>query len=61
MLDFRRLLYFITFLSRFAVDHEAKVSMDSSDDELEESELFKNSARTPGWDSSSMICWGVLS
>jgi len=61
VLDFRRLLYFIAFLMRLAVVQDVIVSADSSDDELEESEeLFMSSARIPGCDSSSIICWGVL-
>ena len=46
---------------RFAVVHEVVVSSDSSEELLDESEeLFINSARIPGWDSSSIICCGML-
>lgn len=56
-LDLRRLRPFMAFLIRLAVDQEVVVSSDSSEELLEESEeLFINSAKTPGCDSSSMIC-----
>lgn len=56
-LDLRRLRPFMAFLIRLAVDQEVVVSSDSSEELLEESEeLFINSAKIPGCDSSSMIC-----
>lgn len=61
MLDLRRLRDFMALLIRFAVVHDVAVSSDSSDELLDESEeLFINSAKIPGWDSSSMTCWGIL-
>jgi hypothetical protein len=61
VLDFRRLRYFIALLIRLAVAHEAVVSSDSSLELDEESEeLFINSAKTPGLDSSSMMACGIL-
>src|SRR3954453_17610523 len=61
VLDLRCLRYFIALLIRLAVVHDVVVSSDSSLELDEDSEeLFMNSARTPGWDSSSMIAWGML-
>lgn len=62
-LDLRRLLR-IARLKRFAVVFEPELaSVSLSPEELElsdELEEFNMSARTPGWDSSSIICCGVL-
>jgi len=58
-LDLRRFRRLNRCLSRFVF-----VSSESSLDELDESEeleLARNSARIPGWDSSSILCCGVLS
>lgn len=60
VLDLRCLRFFIALLIRFAVDHEVVVSTEPSLELVDESELFMNSARTPGWDSSSMMRWGIL-
>lgn len=57
LLDLRCRRCFIALLMRFAVDQEVVVSTESSLELLDESdELFRNSARIPGCDSSSMIC-----
>lgn len=48
VLDLRRRRYFIALLIRLAVDHDVVVSTDSSDELLEESDEFMNSANTPG-------------
>ena len=53
-----------TFLIRFVVGCELEVESESESLELEvsdEDEEFNMSARMPGWDSSSIRCWGVLS
>lgn len=61
VLDLRRLRDFMALLIRFAVVHDVVVSSDSSEELLDESEeLFINSAKIPGWDSSSMTFWGIL-
>lgn len=61
VLDLRRLRDFMALFIRFAVVHDVVVSSDSSEELLDESEeLFINSAKIPGWDSSSMTFWGIL-
>ena len=62
-LDLRRFLR-RALLIRFAVVLEldlASESLSLDESELEELDEFSISARTPGYDSSSIICWGVLS
>jgi len=62
-LDLRRLRCLKARLMRF----EVVCDEESESEELDELELSDEldepsiSARIPGWDSSSMICWGVLS
>lgn len=63
-LDLRRLRPLRTRLMRFAVvlePEEPSLSLSPEVDEAsEELDEFSMSARTPGWDSSSMTCCGVL-
>lgn len=63
-LDLRRFLRLKRLLKRLAVDADFDEPSESELEELDESEeleLPKKSARTPGWDSSSILCCGVLS
>ena len=64
-LDLRRLRFLNARLMRLVVVTEPDVSvlLDESVSELSDEldELWRISARIPGWDSSSMILCGVLS
>ena len=63
-LDLRRLRHLRTRFMRFAVVCESEDPSESLElEELEDSEEldeFSISANTPGWDSSSITCCGVL-
>jgi hypothetical protein len=66
VLDLRRLLPLNTLLIHLAVvleDDDASVSLALPPDELDEPDEIDEpsiSASTPGWDSSSITCCGVL-
>lgn len=63
-LDLRRRLPLKALFSRFAVVFELEDPSESLEleelDELDEVDEPNISASTPGWDSSSITCWGVL-
>lgn len=65
-LDLRRFRPLKTRLIRLAVVldlDDASVSLALLPDELDEPDELEDpsiSANTPGWDSSSITCWGVL-
>ena len=66
-LDLRRRrflnIFLLIFLPFVMIEPEPDVSEESESLELElsDDELFMMSASTPGYDSSSMTSWGVLS
>ena len=64
-LDLRRFRCLKALLIRSAVvwdpDDVSVSPLLESSEELEELDDASISVRMPGWDSSSIICWGVLS
>ena len=64
-LDLRRFRFLKALLIRLAVvwdpDDVSVSPLLESPEELEELDDASISVRIPGWDSSSIICWGVLS
>ena len=64
-LDLRRFRCLKALLIRLAVvwdpDDVSVSPLPESSEELEELDDASISVRMPGWDSSSIICWGVLS
>jgi hypothetical protein len=64
-LDLRRFRFLKALLIRLAVvwdpDDVSVSPLLESSEELEELDDANISVRIPGWDSSSIICWGVLS